>query len=109
MNDATRTACQHLLAALSSPASVREEIFQAPSFKLVCITCEFSLNLLYGDLNLTEEDKTALKRYKPILEQLADEKLKFNKKVKVLQTIETEFLNILRDILKRHVQDALLG
>lgn len=103
MNESSRSACEQLLHALSSPPPLREDFFQAPTFKLVSAVCEFSLNVLYGELALTEDDKAVLKRHKTLLEKLADEKLKYNKKVQLLKLAEPELLDILRDILKRYV------
>jgi hypothetical protein len=103
MNNSTREVCGELLYALGAPHQLREDIFSSPSHRLLHAVCEFALNLLYGEIPLSEEDKLTLKRHKEHLEILADEDKKYTKKVSVLRKIEPELLNILREILQRHV------
>jgi hypothetical protein len=103
MNDLTRTHCEHLLYVLRAPPQLLQDILICPSFLLVTTVCELALNLLYGDLQLTDEDKDVLRRHKELLEQLADSGVEFRPKVILVRYVETELLGKFREILERYV------
>lgn len=103
MNESTKEVCLELLYVLNAPTQLREHILSTPNLRLTLIICEFSLNLLVGEIPLSERDKTTLFRHKKQIELLADEDARYAKKLKVLKGLEPELLNIYRDILDRHV------
>jgi hypothetical protein len=103
MNDSTRTHCEYLLYVLRAPPQLRQDILICPSFLLVTAVCELALNLLHGDLQLTDADKGVLREHKELLEQLADESVEFRSKVNLVRDAEPLLLAKLRDILGRYV------
>lgn len=103
MNEQTRTHCQHLLYVLRAPPQLREDILVCPSFLLVTTFCELALNLLYGELHLTDEDKEVLRSHKELLERLVERSVKYETKVDLLRTAEPSLFNKLRDVLERYV------
>lgn len=63
---------------------VRKAILKTSSPKLVQTLCEVCLNVLNGNINLSQPQKLKLKKYKNTIRELAGTKKSISKKRKIL-------------------------
>jgi hypothetical protein len=81
------------LLATTKPRYNKKSIFDKADKQLIKAICEGALNLLYGNLPISESDKEKLKSFKNLLRKLTQKSSLANKKKLLNQ--KGGFLNIL--------------
>jgi hypothetical protein len=101
MNDKVKQRCEHLLYVLKAPESIRKDLFC--SKELVTTFCELVLNVLYGEIETSSEEKEVLKKSKHLCELIATDKKGLQEKIGKIRKLDSEVLNIFTQILERYV------
>lgn len=102
MDDETASRCRQLIYVLNAPPELRDQILASPPFSVVTSACEVALNLLHGDIELSEEDVAILAKYKSECKILADGKKSYKRKLDTLATCDPELLQKISNIISRY-------
>jgi hypothetical protein len=101
MNDITRQRCEDLLYILNAPDHFRKRLFCTK--ELVTTFAELVLNVLYGDIVISEEEKNLLVKSKSLCDKIATSKTGIDEKIKKINKLDDITLNTFAEILDRYV------
>jgi hypothetical protein len=103
MNKETRENCVDLLHVLRARDGLRAHILSHLSKNLIKTFCELSLNVLYGDLLISEEEKKILIKHKALCEKLAKDVRSWKRKLALINSSPAQLLDVLAEILEKYV------
>lgn len=87
------TAILHAL--VYAPPRLRHALIQHANKDLIRCICECALNLLHGNVTVSESEKSKLRKYKKILRKLVDKKENLGGKKKIINQKGGSFLPLL--------------
>jgi len=103
MNVQTQNSLADLLCILRARHLFRLELFEKSSKRIITIFCELVLNIIYGEIDLTDGEKTILKNYKGACLLIIKKIKSFKTKIRVILSLQSQFLDLLATILTRYV------
>jgi hypothetical protein len=103
MNKETRENCTDLLYVLRARDGLRTHILSHLNKNLIQTFCELALNVLYGSLHISEGEKKILIKNKVLCEKLAKDIKSWRRKLALINSSPTQFLDVLADILEKYV------
>ena len=84
MSNRLKTHAPYLHVLAKGNAKQREGILRGADKELIYCLCECALNVLQGNVQISSEDKSKLKKYKRCLRDLSNKKISLTKKRKLL-------------------------
>jgi hypothetical protein len=101
MNEEARARTEDLLYVLNAPAHLRKRLICTK--ELAGTFAEVILNILYGEIRLSEENKKTFTKSKRACEKIATEKKGVDQKISVIRQLDDEVLDAVVDVLEEHV------
>jgi hypothetical protein len=103
MNDVIKQSLSHLLYILQAPPKLRSEILSSASERIILIFCDFFLNVYFGAIALSEDEKLIFIRYKPFCIKLTKESGSIKIKRELICDLNAEVLNVSALIINKYV------
>jgi hypothetical protein len=103
MNEETRENCTDLVHVLRARHALRAQILAHLSKNLIQTFCELTLNVLYGDLHISAEEKKILIKHKTLCEKLSKDRRSWRRKLALVNSTPAELLDTLAQILQKYV------
>lgn len=88
-----------LKVLFNSKPSLRNNLLKHANKELVCTLCECILNILEGNVNVTDKHIKQLKKYKKVLREIGDNKGTWTRKRKLLQKGGSKIIPLIAPIL----------
>jgi hypothetical protein len=96
-----------LKVLLKSTPNIRKELLQHADKTLVCTICECVLNILLGNVQLTEKDKKKLVKNKSLLKKVVKKSENWKKKRKIIQKGGNILITLLTPLLSSILSKVL--
>jgi hypothetical protein len=103
MNDIVEQNLAHLVYILRAPVKLRAEFLTTASERIVIIFCEFFLNVYFGHIEISEEEKLIFIRFKPFCIKLTKESGSIKLKRELICDLNSEVLNVSAQVISKYV------
>lgn len=103
MNEKTKENCIDLLYILQASNILRSDILKKLNKRLIKTFCELLLNVLYGSLEINDTEKNVLIKHKKVFTKLSKRSSSWTNKLKLINSLPPDALNVLMQILQKYV------
>lgn len=103
MNKETTENCTDLIYILQARSVLRAQFLANLSEKLVKTFCELALNVLFGSLTISDEEKKILTKHRSLCEKLSKDSESWRRKLSLINSSPPQLLDVLAQVLQKYV------